>query len=188
MKKNIFIIGIILIVLGAIIGIFLYKKTNNENNSILKLSIKKDEEVSVNKTVYLKDIIKQEIKYGSNGHFDIEIKNQGSENGLAYSITMSEFKNKPTSLRFYTDEEFNSELVFNNEQYILKGGINNSSDDTVVRTIYWKWEDFTISDDGTHVVDNSEEKIQEESATNAKELSFDIKVETKLLQKNEDTI
>lgn len=63
-----------------------------------------------------------------------------------------------------------------------------SSDDTVVRTIYWKWEDFTISDDGTHVVDNSEEKIQEESATNAKELSFDIKVETKLLQKNEDTI
>lgn len=63
-----------------------------------------------------------------------------------------------------------------------------SSDDTVVRTIYWKWEDFTISDDGTRVVDNSEEKIQEESATNAKELSFDIKVETKLLQKNEDTI
>lgn len=186
MKKIIFIMGIILMILGVIGSIFLYKKINNKNSTILELNIEKDEEVSINKTVCLKNITQQEIKYGSNGYFNIEIKNQGSENGLAYAIVMSNFKNKPVNLRFYTDNEYNSEMVFDNEQYILKGGIDNNSDSNLTRTIYWKWEDFTIDDNGARIVDNSEEKMQEESSINANEVSFDIKIETKLVQNNEE--
>ena len=54
-----------------------------------------------------------------------------------YVMTFSDFQNKPTNLKFYSDSSFTNETDITASGYSITGTL--ASGDATTKTIYWKW-------------------------------------------------
>lgn len=127
----------------------------------------------------------KKIAPGSNGQFEIEVDATNSEVDVEYEILVSEEKNIPTNMKFYTitkDEkgaviattQKNSsftELAANNLKGVIPVEPNNQKRTIVV---HWDWE-FNESD--TSLIDSEDATLKHDENGNSNlECGFDIKI------------
>ena len=82
---------------------------------------------------------KEILHHGTYGKFEIDIDASGTETDLMYTININ-FKNKPDNLKFYFDENLESEIKLNDNIMNLRDSIKHQ-DSGILRTnvIYWNW-------------------------------------------------
>ena len=85
------------------------------------------------------------IAPGTSGSFDILIDGTGIGSPMSadYTITFSNFVNKPANLKFYSDSNFSTETDITANGYSITGTV--ASGNSTTKTIYWKWEYGTSS-------------------------------------------
>ena len=54
-----------------------------------------------------------------------------------YTITFSNFTNVPTNLKFYSDQNFQTETNIQSNGYSITGTL--AANNSITKTIYWKW-------------------------------------------------
>lgn len=90
-------------------------------------------------------VVEGKMAPGTSGSFDAAIDVTGTEVDVAYKITILSVTNKPTNLKFYSDERHNEEI---NLTDINNGGVQvgdvqtipaGSTTTTGTATIYWNW-------------------------------------------------
>lgn len=82
---------------------------------------------------------KEILHHGTYGKFEIDIDASGTETDLMYTININ-FENKPNNLKFYFDENLESEIKLNDNIMNLRDSIKHQ-DSGILRTnvIYWNW-------------------------------------------------
>ena len=127
----------------------------------------------------------KKIAPGSNGQFEIEVDATNSEVDVEYEILVSEEKNIPTNMKFYTvtkDEKGAviattqksssfTELAANNLKGVIPVEPNNQKRTIVV---HWDWE-FNEAD--TSLIDSEDATLKHDENGNSNlECGFDIKI------------
>ena len=91
-------------------------------------------------TIDFTHVTTDKIAPGTYGSFDLVIDGSGSEVSIEYYININ-IGDKPTNLKFYTDELYQNELVVENNKIQIDDEILLADIDTpVTKTIYWKWD------------------------------------------------
>lgn len=96
-----------------------------------------DVSVDITSTVNATSLINDRIAPGTNGSFDIELVNGGTETGVAYTIEF-DVTNVPTNLMLCTDSSCTNEIDFRNGD-TLTGTLAAKDATGTSATIYWKW-------------------------------------------------
>ena len=154
-RRRALIIAIILFLIGLVMiiaGTFAYYQTNvtgsvggnvlawnfkaNNSTSSFTITLTPDSALSCNTATTLNSTIAP----GTCGSFTINLSTTISAN---YTITFSNFVNKPANLKFYSDSSFNTETDITASGYSITGSLANNG--TVAKTIYWKWDFGTSS-------------------------------------------
>lgn len=92
---------------------------------------------------------------GTSGSFSIDLSTASSGLAADYTITFSNFTNKPANLKFYSDSSFTTETDITASGYSITGTLNANSSTT--KTIYWKWaygNDSSVTSDNSSVDKN----------------------------------
>ncbi len=80
------------------------------------------------------------IAPGTRGKFDIILNAGSSDVSVNYEILLSNFKNKPTNLKFYKDSGYTSLATASGSNIKYTGTIaHNASSKKVTVSIYWDW-------------------------------------------------
>ena len=87
-------------------------------------------------------LVDKKIAPGTEGVCTIELKNNSSEVGVHYKIVASA-TNKPTNLKFYTDDTYRTELTAAG----IEGNIAAKAAESVKTYIYWVWPYETTGGD-----------------------------------------
>ena len=79
------------------------------------------------------------IAPGTYGEFEIDIDARGTETALSYEIKI-DFTNKPTNLKFYSNQAKTNEITLNNGSLVLSKTLSLSDVNSVQpNIIYWSW-------------------------------------------------
>lgn len=150
-----FIIQIIALLLCCIIGIGLFayakyqtKVLGDGTGPVATWSFKVNGETESFVNIELVDTIKTELieekrlAPGVQGSFAVEIDPRGSEVAIKYYVKLSDFVDKPTNLKFYTDASYTEELELRADGVLQKLGKIELSEINQVKyeKIYWKWD------------------------------------------------
>ena len=87
---------------------------------------------------------------GTSGSFTIALSTANSDLAADYTMTFSNFVNKPANLKFYSDSNFTTETDITASGYSITGTLNAGASTT--KTIYWKW---AYGNDSSVTTDNS---------------------------------
>lgn len=87
------------------------------------------------------------IAPGTDGSFNIKLDASGSETAVDYKIVFSSIQNQPTNLKFYSDSTFKTEITDLESNGITDTIALAQVSTPVTKTIYWKWDYETGSDD-----------------------------------------
>lgn len=132
---------------------------NGETETFTDINIASTAYTNINNTD------KNRIAPGTEGSFDITLDATGSDVAVDYTIAFSNLKNKPTNLKFYSDEAGTTEITNLATGFTGKIDYNATADAMkTTKTVYWKWAYQTGSSDATDVADSG------------KDMTFDIKV------------
>ena len=168
---------------------------NNVEAQIAKWSFKVNGEEEKFATIDLADTIDfthvttDKIAPGTYGSFDLDIDATGSEVSLDYYININ-VTDKPTNLKFYTDNTYATILPISADNKIYLDGEFLISDPTMreIRTIYWKWDYRTESLPSTSVlqgyysdIEGLETLVNEyDSATTQQKQELGLKINDKI--------
>ena len=143
-KRRAIILAIILFIMGLamiFMGTYAYytkKVTGTVAGSVLAWQFKANDEVtSFTTTLAPSDTtttLNSTMAPGTYGSFEINLATTVS---ATYTITFSNFINKPANLKFYSDPGFTTETDITASGYSITGSLANGG--TVTKTIYWKW-------------------------------------------------
>ena len=146
-RRNAIILAIILFILGlamifagtyayyrntingtvsGTIAAWSFKANNSATSFIISLSLSQSNS-TYNST----------IAPGTSGSFSIDLSAADSDLAADYVMTFSDFQNKPTNLKFYSDSSFTNETDITASGYSITGTL--ASGDATTKTIYWKW-------------------------------------------------
>jgi len=76
---------------------------------------------------------------GTYGEFDLEVDASGTETSLTYTI-QALMEDKPTNLKFYSDEAKTNEIKVVNNKFIIEKYIDLNNVNTIqTQKIYWEW-------------------------------------------------
>ena len=85
-------------------------------------------------------VAKGKIAPGTNGEFILEIDGSGSEIAIDYEVSIDTL-NKPTNLKFYTDNTYTTQMELVDGKITAFGGIELDEVNIPKQiTIYWKWD------------------------------------------------
>lgn len=146
-RRHAIIVAIILLLVGLLmifIGTYAYFQTtftgqlsgniavwnfraNNANSSFNITLVPTQTSTTANQTV----------APGTSGSFSIVLNTTGSGLAADYTITFNNFVNKPTNLKFYSDQAFTNEINITQANYQMTGTVNANTTET--KTIYWNW-------------------------------------------------
>lgn len=80
------------------------------------------------------------IAPGTKGSFNVEVNAGTSNVTVNYTIKLSNFSNKPTNLKFYSDSSYKTVITPSNGVYSITGSIAyNATTKKVTVPIYWEW-------------------------------------------------
>ena len=104
-------------------------------------------------TIDFTHVTTDKIAPGTYGSFDLDIDATGSEVSLDYYININ-VTDKPTNLKFYTDNTYATILPISADNKIYLDGEFLISNQPMqeIRTIYWKWDYRTESLPSTSVL------------------------------------
>lgn len=177
-KKTLIIVILALLIVLVLVGTWAFSKyttdlTGTGSATVAKWSFQSNEGTTTLTTVSLVDttlnskVVDGKIAPGTDGTFDIGIDASGSEVAVDYTVEISNLKNCPTNLKFYSDSSFTNEITAVDGVYTVEGSIALAAVDTAVTVpIYWQWPYETTDGDG---IDTTE---GEAAAT----MTFDVKV------------
>jgi hypothetical protein len=116
------------------------------------------------------NVANKKIAPGTQGSFAIEIDASGSEVAVDYSIAFSDIENKPENLKFYSDDEFKSEIT----DFTSYTGLNDTIaledvSSAVTKTIYWNWDYGAVAEESKAAQDTKD-------GESAKTMTFTITV------------
>lgn len=149
--------------MGGTLAKYTADVTGSGSATVAKWSFKANEQttsftdINLANTAYT-NVAKEKIAPGTQGSFDIKIDASGSEVAVDYTIKLSEFKNRPTNLKFYSDEactEANEIKDFANYKGLDGTIAFNAADKAVTKTVYWKWDYETNSGDTSDTTDGT---------------------------------
>ena len=102
-------------------------------------------------------VAKGKIAPGTNGEFILEIDGSGSEIAIDYEVSIDTL-NKPTNLKFYTDNTYTTQMELLDGKITAFGGIELDEVNIPKQiTIYWKWDFETKTK--VEKIQNSTEKM-----------------------------
>ena len=159
---NIIIVLLILIIaVSSCIGIFAWAKYTSAINGtataqVAKWSFKLVDGVTettdvidfaVTRTDGYEHVVEGLLAPGTFGEFEIGIDARGTETILEYTIDI-ELENKPTNLKFYSDEAKTQEILVENGKLTVEGFMD-LEDVKEIRyvTLYWNWPYESGSDE-----------------------------------------
>ena len=99
----------------------------NKNNSLT---------VALEPTVDATTLVNGKIAPGTSGKFEIQLTNKDSEVGVNFELALGDITNKPTNLKFYTDNTYATELDADNP---VTGQIKAGDSQGIKVPVYWKW-------------------------------------------------
>lgn len=82
-------------------------------------------------------LVANKIAPGTQGSFDIAVKNGTSEVGVDWTITLKDVTDKPKNLKFYKDSGFTTELTPGTST--ITGQLIAGDSTGLTVPIYWKW-------------------------------------------------
>ena len=133
------------------------------------------------------------IAPGTSGKYDLNIASTNTEVAFDYTITMTNIKNKPTNLVFYTSYnqstgEYSNPItltetgtdtgIYNGSSSVFTGHVDvdstshKATTNTTV-TIYWNWPYETPAVDGGNTVAQND-ALDTQDGENAELMSFDV--------------
>ena len=92
--------------------------------------------VSLDGTYHASTLVANKIAPGTQGSFDVKLTNANSEVGVDFSVTVGTVTNKPTNLKFYTDNTYTTELTASDP---ITGKIAAEDGTGVTLKVYWQW-------------------------------------------------
>ena len=80
------------------------------------------------------------MHHGTYGKFEIDVDARGTESILTYEISIG-FTNKPTNLKFYSDEAMQNEITLDNNGRLVLSEFLSLTDVNYIQPniIYWNW-------------------------------------------------
>lgn len=91
---------------------------------------------------------------GTDGQLQVSLDATGSDVAIDWTVEISNVANKPTNLKFYSDNTFNTPLTETSGKYTVSGTIALNAVGTAVTVpIYWKWAYETTSGDAADTGD-----------------------------------
>ena len=153
-KRSLLVIFIILtIVLVLIVGYayakYVTSKSGNATAQVAKWSFdfkmldksqKQDvTNFAVTRTDNNTEVKDEMLAPGTSGEFILELNATNTETFLVYDTKIT-FTNKPTNLKFYTDNSKTQELVVENDKYLAFKGFMSLEDEKIKeQNVYWEW-------------------------------------------------
>lgn len=134
-----FLFGIILIIVGTY-SYYRASITGTVTGTVAIWKFKVNDATStfnIDLVPQTSNTLNQTIAPDTNGSFSIVLSTATGELPVDYTITFSNFVNKPTNLKFYSDSSFNTETDITASGYKITGTLAANS--TVTKTIYWQW-------------------------------------------------
>ena len=117
------------------------------------------------------------IAPGTSGSFSVVLNTTGTEVALSYDIVLSNMKNKPTNLHFYSDASCSeSSKIDTTDGAKISGTIAQGDTGTKKTvTIYWKWA-YETGSDATNIAKNDETDTNEGKAATENGVTFDLTI------------
>lgn len=185
MKKNRVILLVVLVLALAIItaiiisGAFARYTTQVDGTSteinVAKWHFGVENFGSVQRTdgIGVDKIVAGKLAPGTKGKFNVVLDFTGCEVGVDYSVIISNIQNKPTNLKFYSDEQLTKELTLEEGKYKIT---NTISQETIAATtplnetvnIYWQWP-YDTDPDSTE-----DDKTDTAEGESAQKMTFDV--------------
>lgn len=108
-------------------------------------------------SVALTDIAGGKLAPGTQGKIEASVDATGCEVGVDYTVSVTDIANKPTNLKFYSDEGCTNEITAVSGKYSVTGTIEaNAASKTVTPAIYWKWAYNTTASTATDTADTTD--------------------------------
>ncbi len=92
--------------------------------------------VNLDGTYHASTLVAGKIAPGTQGSFDVALTNADSEVGVDFSVTVGTVTDKPTNLKFYTDNTYSTELTASDP---ITGQIAAQDGTGVTLKVYWQW-------------------------------------------------
>ena len=151
--------------LGGTMAKYVTEVTGTGSATVAKWSFKANEKtdtftVDLAKTAYtnINNTDGNKIAPGTEGSFDIKLDASGSDVAVDYTIAFSNLQNKPTNLKFYSDENMATEIADLTNTTALNGEIKLADiSKPVTKTIYWKWAYEIGNDEATKKTNNAQD-------------------------------
>lgn len=165
--------------LGGTMAKYVTEVTGTGSATVAAWSFKANEKtdtftVDLAKTAYtnINNTGGNKIAPGTEGSFDIKLDASGSDVAVDYTIAFSNLQNKPTNLKFYSDENMATEIADLTNTTALNGEIKLADiSKPVTKTIYWEWAYEIGNDEATKKTNNAQDV---KDAVNS--MTFDITV------------
>lgn len=136
-------------------------------------------EVNLTDTTLNAKVTDGKVAPGTSGSFDVQVSRGATDVEFTYSITMSNMKNRPANLKFYSDQNFNNELTETDGEYKLFANetMSLTGDESKTKTVYWQWP-YAV-DGETDAAAESRDAADSEAGnkatvSNADKMTFDI--------------
>ena len=141
-------------------------------------------------------VVNGKIAPGTDGSFSVQVSRGATEVEFTYSVSISDLKNRPANLKFYSDNSFTSdkELV---ETSVGSGIYELSSSDTMgltdsdkTLTVYWQWP-YSVDSESSSPAEESRDAADSEAGNKATAseaaATMSFKVNCTATQVNSDT-
>ena len=163
-KKNVLIV-VLFLLLAVTIGFsaYTYSKYVSELNDksgsavVAKWDFVNDNQnttlVPLMATYNAATLVNGKIAPGTEGSFSITLVNTNTDVGVNYSIKIGTIQNKPTNLKFYSDNTYTTEMTVGSTE--MTGSLSPNDSTGVTKTIYWKWAYNTTEGDTADTTDGA---------------------------------
>ena len=149
--KPIVILLVLTLITATIFSMYAYSKykttlTGNGTATVAKWSFKVNGQTQTIPDIDLattmekvNNVAENKIAPGTEGSFDLNLDATGSEVAIDYNIKLA-VTEKPTNLRFYTDNSYTKEIASTDGVMNVSGVMSLEEVKTIqTKTIYWKW-------------------------------------------------
>lgn len=137
-----FVVGISMYLIAGTYAKYTSEITANGTVSVAKWAFEDDNKITaldieLTETVDASTLVADKIAPGTSGSFIIKLTNENTEVGVDFEIAFTDVTNKPTYLKFYSDDSFSTEIDPTSDT--ITGQLEAKDADGLEVPIYWQW-------------------------------------------------